>query len=344
MIEMIKNLCTLDGISGYEGPVSDYIRQAAKPYAAEIRTDVFGNLYVLKKGLRTPAAPMAVSASMGEHGFVVDDFGDEGAMKLAQTDGMDVRNVIGRRLHVVRTGAKGVISLVAQHLTGRSGTDTVPEFKEVQFDFGGSKKEDAEGIVKSGDTLVFDYPVEGFGENCLRGKALDARLGCALMLRLIREVTPKYDTWFIFTASRNLEHQGAIVAARQIDPAVCLMLDACACCDVPMQTPERVSTRLRAGAAVALKERKIIFSRELREALCAKADAAGIPWQNRTSVYDNSDADTMQISASGIRMISVSVPVRGMSSGNPVAYLPDITAAYEMAKLFVTEVDEAYVG
>lgn len=343
MIEMIRELCALDGVSGYEAPVREYIRRMAEPYAEEIRTDVFGNLFVLKKGGQTPAAPVAVSAGMSEYGFIVDDFGDEGAMKLMWLDEMDVRNVIGRRFHVARTGAKGVISLVAQHLTGRSGTDSVPEFKEVQFDFGGSKKEDAGELVKPGDTLAFDYPVREFGENCLRGSALDCRLGCALMLRLIREVTPKYDTWFIFTASKYQEHQGAIVAARQIDPAVCLMLDACACCDVPMQTRERVNARLRRGAAVALKERRILFSRALREALCEKASAAGIPWQLRTAVQDTSDAGTMQISASGMQVVSISVPVRGMSSANPVAYIPDITAAYEMAGLFVTEVDEAYV-
>ena len=340
MIELLKELCALDGISGYEGPVCEKIRTLAQPYAAEIRTDVLGNLYVLKRGEKRPAAPVAVSTSMGEYGFVLSEHGDVGAMKLMWVDEMDARNVIGKRYRVAGSGVKGVISLVAQHLTGRTGTDSVPEMKELQFDCGTSKKEDTEKLLKVGDTIVYDYPVTEFGENCLRGKALDCRIGCAILLELIREVMPKYDTWFIFTAATGLEHRGAMIAAREIDPAICLCVTACACCDVPMQKPERVSVHLRKGVAVGIKERRILYSRRLNRMMTEKADAAGIPWQYRAAVSDTSDAGTLQISASGMEVMGISVPVRGMTTANPVAYIPDMEAAYALASLFVKEVEE----
>ena len=50
MIELLKELCALDGISGYEGPLREKFRTLAQPYAAEMQTDVLGSLYVLKRG------------------------------------------------------------------------------------------------------------------------------------------------------------------------------------------------------------------------------------------------------------------------------------------------------
>lgn len=340
MIELLKELCALDGISGYEAPVSARIRELAAPFADEIRTDVLGNLYVFKRGEQRPAAPVAVTTPMGEYGFVLSEHGELGAMKLTWVDEMDARNVIGKRYRVAGSGRRGVISLVAQHLTGRTGTDSVPELKELQFDCGTSARAETEKLLRLGDTIVFDYPVVPFGENCLRGKAIDCRVGCAVLVRLIREVKPKFDTWFVFTAATGLEHRGAEIAAREIDPAVCLSVTACACCDVPMQKPERVSVRLRQGAAVGIKERRILYSRRLNRLLCTRADAAGIPWQYRAAVSDTSDAGTLQISASGMEVMGLSVPVRGMSSANPVVYIPDMEATYAFASLFVREVEE----
>ena len=50
MLELLKNLCELPGVSGDEGRVREYIRAPAEPYADQIRTDALGNLIVLKKG------------------------------------------------------------------------------------------------------------------------------------------------------------------------------------------------------------------------------------------------------------------------------------------------------
>ena len=50
MIDLLKQLCLLNGVSGDEDDVRDFIRNEAKPYATSIRTDALGNLIVFKKG------------------------------------------------------------------------------------------------------------------------------------------------------------------------------------------------------------------------------------------------------------------------------------------------------
>lgn len=55
LIETLKELCALPGVSSHEEAVRDYIRLAAAPYADAIRIDTMGNLIVEKRGL-TPGA------------------------------------------------------------------------------------------------------------------------------------------------------------------------------------------------------------------------------------------------------------------------------------------------
>ena len=53
MIETLKTLCALNGVSGDEDAVRDYLRTQAEPYADAIRTDALGNLIVFKRGRRS---------------------------------------------------------------------------------------------------------------------------------------------------------------------------------------------------------------------------------------------------------------------------------------------------
>ena len=52
MKELLKTLCALNGVSGDEDQVRNFIREQAAPYANSMRTDALGNLIVFKKGSR----------------------------------------------------------------------------------------------------------------------------------------------------------------------------------------------------------------------------------------------------------------------------------------------------
>ena len=49
MKELLRELCTLDGVAGYEDEVREVIMQKVAPYAAEMTVDPLGNLIVFKK-------------------------------------------------------------------------------------------------------------------------------------------------------------------------------------------------------------------------------------------------------------------------------------------------------
>ena len=50
LIDTLKELCALPGVSSHEDAVRDYLRAQAAPYVDKIRTDAMGNLILEKKG------------------------------------------------------------------------------------------------------------------------------------------------------------------------------------------------------------------------------------------------------------------------------------------------------
>ena len=54
MLEGLMALCALPGISGHEGPVRAYLKEALSPLGLEVFTDPMGNLYAHRPGPGPP--------------------------------------------------------------------------------------------------------------------------------------------------------------------------------------------------------------------------------------------------------------------------------------------------
>ena len=66
MNELLRTLCDLPGISGFEDAVRNYIRTALMPYADEMHTDAAGNLVVFKRGRKGENYHVCVNESCRE--------------------------------------------------------------------------------------------------------------------------------------------------------------------------------------------------------------------------------------------------------------------------------------
>ena len=70
MLETLKDLCSLPGISGRENKIRDYIISKIEGYC-EYSVDSLGNLIVFKKGKKTPSNVIMLDAHMDEVGMIV---------------------------------------------------------------------------------------------------------------------------------------------------------------------------------------------------------------------------------------------------------------------------------
>ena len=71
MFELLRKLCNIDGTSGDENVVRDFIINEIKDFC-EYRIDNLGNIIAFKKGKNDSAKKVMLDAHMDEVGFLVN--------------------------------------------------------------------------------------------------------------------------------------------------------------------------------------------------------------------------------------------------------------------------------
>ena len=339
MKELLKQLCELDGVPGYEDEVREFIEKQAAPYADEMLVDAVGNLIVFKKGAKPRKRPLLVMAHMDEVGFLVRDITEDGMLKLAKAGGIDPRVLIGRRMRVGEQKLPGIISLKAIHLTTPEERKEAPGIDSLYIDIGCTSREEAEALVMRGEPAVFDSRFMEFGVDCVKAKAIDDRIGCAVMLELLKNDLP-YDTYFAFVVVEEIGSRGATVAGRRIQPGCVMVIEGTTAADMPDVAPHKQSCRQRQGAVVSLMDSDTVYSREFREKMLKAADEKGVKWQYRKSANGGTDAGVGTTSGPAALAFGLSAPVRYIHCACNVAYLPDLEEVRKLAEIVIEEAGE----
>ena len=140
-------LCRLNGVSGDENVVREYIREKAAPYADSMRTDAMGNLIVFKKGKKSTGNKLLIAAHMDEVGLIVTRITDDGFLKFDFVGGVDRRVAIGKPVRLGPEGVPGIIGLKAIHLVKRDEMKKTPKTDALYVDIGAKNREEALKLV-----------------------------------------------------------------------------------------------------------------------------------------------------------------------------------------------------
>lgn len=334
MTELLKTLCALPGPSGCEDEVRTFVLDYVKPYADEIRTDAIGNVMVFRKGAKALSRPVVLAAHMDEVGVIVKNITEDGMIKFGFVGGVDPRVVIGRRIRFGETC--GVVGIKAVHLTTAGERKTMPKIKDLYIDIGADSRAAAEARVSRGDYGVFDSAPIAFGDGLLKAKAIDDRIGCAVLLQLI-ESTPPVDTWFCFTVQEETGLRGAASMAYALDPGFALIIEGTTAADLAGVTNGKAVCRLRGGAVIPFMDGATIYDEGLFDLLRNACDKRGIPWQTKSRVAGGTDAGRIHKSRAGVRVCAVAAPVRYIHSPCGVAAKSDCEAVLQAAHAFLEE-------
>lgn len=334
MIELMKELCALPGPSGCEDAVRAFVLKRVKPFADEIRTDAIGNVMVFRKGRKALDRPVALCAHMDEVGVIIKKITEDGMLKFGFVGGVDPRVVIGRP---VRFGdVPGVIGIKAVHLTTAAERRTMPKTKNLYIDIGATSRAAAEKLVSLGDYGVFDSAVVEFGDGLIKAKAIDDRVGCAALLKLIED-EPPVDTWFCFTVQEETGLRGAASMAFALDPGFAMVLEGTTAADLAEVRGADAVCRVRGGVVLPFMDGATIYDAALFELLRDACTKRGIPWQTKTRVAGGTDAGRIHRSRAGVRVCAAAAPVRYIHSPSSVAAKADCEAVLAAARAFLEE-------
>ncbi len=334
MIDTLKDLCALSGVSGFEDPVRDYIREKIEPYASDIRTDAMGTLIAEKKGQRTPDRKILLTAHMDEVGLMITHITDEGFLRFDCVGGIDRRVLIGQRVFVGRDAVPGIVGMKAVHLCTAEEMKKIPRLEEFYIDIGAESKEDAEKKTHLGDFASFDPAGAEFGDNMFRSKAVDDRAGCAVLLDLFERDLP-LDCTFAFTVQEEVGCRGAFGAAFSVKPDIALVLESTTAADLPDVPGQRRVCEPGKGPVISLMDGGTVYDRELFTLMTGAADERNIPWQVKHYIAGGNDARAVQRSRGGVRVAGLSLAARYLHAPVSVASLQDLEEMPDLALGFL---------
>ena len=95
LIDILKKLTMMDGVSGDEMPVRDFIIERIKDRVDSWYVDNMGNLITFKKGTGLNRKVM-LAAHMDEVGLLITGINDNGLLKFKAVGGIDTRVLVGK--------------------------------------------------------------------------------------------------------------------------------------------------------------------------------------------------------------------------------------------------------
>ena len=338
MKELLKKLCLINGVSGDECDVREFIISQVENLC-EYRIDNLGNLICFKKGRKAPDKKIMIAAHMDEVGFIVTSIRDDGTLTFGAVGGIEPVVAVGRQVIVGKNNLSGVIGSTAVHNLSAEQRDKAPKMDSLYMDIGASDKADAEKYVRPGDCVYFDSRFVEFGENCIKAKAIDDRAGCAIMIRLMQQEL-EYDTYFVFNVQEEIGLRGSEVSAFAVQPDIAIVLESTTASDIDGVSGAKRVCSLGNGPVVSYMDRSTLYDRRLFKLAFDTAEENNIPCQTKTVIAGGNDSGAIHISGKGVRTMAVSLPCRYLHSPSCVINFKDMENAYKLVEILSEKVAE----
>lgn len=327
---MLKDLCLLNGTSGDEVRVRDYIINEIKEYST-YKVDNLGSVIAYKKGKKKPNKTVCINAHMDEVGFIITGITSDGYLRFAPVGGIDTKVCLDRAVTVGENRINGIIADKAYHLLGDSEKDKAPSFDKLLIDIGAKSETEAQSVVSLGDFAYFESDYTELGNGYIKAKALDDRIGCMLMIELIKSEL-EYDTVFCFNVQEEVGLRGSKCTSFAVGADISIVLEATTAGDLDgVSGADRVCV-LGNGGVVSFMDNRTIYDRELYKLAMNTASENNIPVQTKTAVAGGNDAGSIQTSGKGAKVMALSLPCRYIHSPSSVVKKSDIDNTRKLLK------------
>ncbi len=344
-LQLLRTLSEAFGVAGFEDEVRTLIQERIEPYVDEMRVDALGNLIAYRRGRGERV--LMLDAHMDEIGFMVSYIEEGGFLRFAPLGGWDARIIPSHALTIKTSSGgfvKGAIGTPPPHILKPEEREKPFPLEELFVDIGATSREEVEKLgIRIGSPAVIAYPFERLNEDVVMGKALDDRVGCAVLIETLRalkdeelEVTVAAN----FAVCEEVGLRGARTAAFQIEPDLALALEGTVAADVPGVPPTRQPTALGKGPALTVADRSLIPHPKLVEFLLGVARDEEIPCQLKVPPFGSTDAGAIQQTGKGAIAGVVSVPCRYIHSPFSLMRLEDFQHTVRLVVAFTRRCQE----
>ncbi|HEU5423897.1 MAG TPA: M20/M25/M40 family metallo-hydrolase, partial [Nitrolancea sp.] len=284
------------------------------------------NLYATTAGPQG-APSLMVSAHSDEIGAIVRSIEPSGLIRLAPVGGFLDKLAAAR--HVRVRGRRGVIGVKSGHLQSPEERGRVTPMRDLYVDLGFSSADEVRALgIRVGDQITYDEPmVELANPDRVAGKALDNRIGCAVLVTLARRLQGAAlpcTLHLVVAVQEEVGLRGARVAAHRLNPTAAIVVDTAPAGGTPdVDYFKDLNMLIGGGPVLTLMSRGgsggYIASPALRDFVRGVAERQGITLQEAIFLGGNSDAASVHLEQDGIPTVAVNLARR--YSHSPVEML-----------------------
>lgn len=341
-LEKLSNAC---GVAGREEEVRSLMKNFLKPYVDEVKEDKLGNIIGIKKGKKN-APKVMLAAHMDEIGLLVKIISKKGFIQFAKIGGIDDRILLAQKVIVYteKGPLHGIIGSKPPHIQKEEERKRVLTYDELFIDIGAENQEQAKKMgVKIGDPVGFDIKFAKVGKNIVIGRAFDDRVGCAVMVEVMKRLEKTECTVYaVGTVQEEVGLRGATTAAFGIYPDVGIALDVTIAGDVPGVREVEAPIKLGKGPSIEIADMGLIAHPKVVRLLVDVAEENKIPYQLETGLPGSTDAARISLTREGVPSGVISIPTRYIHSPSSLLSLEDAEKAVKLTVAAIQKIPKHF--
>ncbi|RLG56442.1 MAG: M42 family peptidase, partial [Candidatus Hydrothermarchaeota archaeon] len=154
-MELLKELCTMDGISGFEINIAKIMQREFRKTCDSVEVDNFGNV-IGRKG--NGKRKIMLAAHMDEVGLMVKHINEKGFVSFVKIGGIDDRILLGKRVVIKskKGDVKGVKGSKHPHLQKKKEREKIIRHEELFIDIGAKNEKEAKKKIEVGNPIIFE--------------------------------------------------------------------------------------------------------------------------------------------------------------------------------------------
>ncbi len=350
-LSLIETLSNAFGVSGYEDEVKDIIYKELENYELEIIKDNLGSIIFKSKGMEQDTKKILITAHIDEVGFITERITPDGLIKFLPIGGWFEQTLLSQRVIIKNNkGDKlnGMILSIPKHFLTDDKKHKPLGIADMFIDIGATSRAEVEDDfqITPGCPIVPDSTFTQLSENRFMGKALDDRLGVAILIQILKEFSElphKYDIYGAFTVQEEVGARGATTVANLIKPDIALILEAAPSDDIPGIPSSPLQGVLGNGCQIRLYDPTMLVNPKLAKSIINIAEEENIEYQIAVRRSGGTDGKQIHISNYGVPTIVLGVPSRSIHSHNSIADINDYYSTLKLAINFINQINDDFI-
>lgn len=351
---LIKDLCLIPGLSGYEDNVRKYLENKLNENKLQNKIDVLGNLICTLPGNEDLPSVM-LFAHMDQLGFIVKKIEDDGFLRIERLGGVPEKALASQEVTIQSEEGKyfkGIIGNKSHHATSIEEKYRITSYKDIYIDAGfSSKKEVINSFINIGSPITYAPYFNSIGKDRIAGTSIDDRAGCAVILEVAKKLKENINrptVHIVFSVQEEFNLRGILPVAQELKPDIAIQIDLSLSSDTP-DMKQQGDVFLGNGPCMSMYSfhgrgtlNGLIPHPSLVKLFDNVSKKNEIKLQRSATVGVLTDSSYVQLVDKGVATIDMGFPIRYSHSSREVSDLRDLIELKILLIKAILSIDESF--